>query len=524
MRIDTLVKHFIIVFSISIAAGSSAALASWPTFGRDNQRDGWAKNETQISADTVKGLQLLWKLKLDNQPKQLNSLTSPVVINPVYTNHGAETYVVVGGSSDNLYVIDSDTGKLVWQKHFSDRAAAYKTGEDSGSYFCPVALNDTPVIANGREGVTVYVVSMDGRLHGLNIVTGKDRFPAKQFVPPYSKNWSLNLANDFVYTSTSQGCGRTKSGVWAFDLANPDTPPAVFTSDPMGGGIWGRGGVSIGSNGTVFAETGDGPVAPEKNEYGDAFLALSSKTLKLLDYFIPENANYVTRKDLDMGNSTPAVFTYKGRELLVGSGKEGKLFLLDAKSLGSDTHRKALFVSPRYTNQSADIAGNGFWGAYATWEDAKGRRWVYAPAWGPLASDVPGFPVTNGPAPHGSIMAFKVEEKAGNPALVPAWMSRDLSVPEPPVIANGVVFAISSGEFTRQVSPSGQLYTAAERIAHRTGHAVLYAFDAQAGKELFSSGDLIPSFTHFGGLAVSDGRVYLTTYDGTVYAFGFKGE
>lgn len=499
-------------------------MASWPTFGGDSQRDGWAKGETQISPQNVKNLQLLWKLKLDNEPKQLNSLTSPVVINPVYTNQGAETYVVVGGSSDNLYVIDSDTGKLVWQKHFTDTATPYKTGEDSGSYFCPVALNDTPVIGNGRDGVTVYVVSMDGRLHALNIVTGKDRFPAKQFVPPYSKDWSLNLANNVIYTSTSQGCGRVKSGVWAFDLGNPDTPPDVFTTDPMGAGVWGRGGVSVGANGTVFAETGDGPVDPEKGEFGDAFLALSSKEVKLLDYFVPEDANYITRKDLDMGNSTPAVFNYKGRELLAGSGKQGKLFLLDAKSLGGSTHRTPMFASPRYTNQSADIAGKGFWGAYATWQNDKGERWLYAPAWGPLASDVPAFPATNGPAPHGSIMAFKVEEKNGNPVLTAAWMSRDMSVPEPPVIANGVVFALSSGEFTRQVSPSGELYTAEQRIAHRTGHAILYAFDAETGKELFSSGNLIPSFTHLGGLAVSDGRVYLTTYDGTVYAFGFKGE
>lgn len=518
------IRHLIIAYFVSVFCAASAAMASWPTFGGDIQRDGWAKSETEISPETVKGLQLLWKLKLDNEPKQLNSLTVPVVINPVYTNHGAETYVVVGGSSDNLYVIDSDTGKLVWKKHFTNQASPYKEGEDSGSYFCPAALNDIPVIGQGHLGVTVYVISIDGRLHALNIVTGKDRLPPKQFVPPYSKNWSLNLTQNFLYTSTSQGCGRVKSGVWAFDLNNPGAPPAFFESDATGGGVWGRGGVSIGAGGTVFAETGDGSADPAKDEFGDAFLALSSKTLKLLDYFIPKNYGYITRKDLDMGNSTPAVFTYKGRELLVGSGKEGKLFLLDAKSLGGSSHREPLFVSPRYTNQGPDIAGNGFWGAYATWQDGKGERWVYAPAWGPLASDVPPFPVTNGPAPHGSIMAFKVEEKNGAPVLAPAWMSRDLSVPEPPAIANGVVFAISSGEFTRQVKPNGQLYTAQERIAHHTGHAVLYAFDAETGKDLFSSGDLIPSFTHFGGLAVSDGRVYLSTYDGTVYAFGFKGE
>ncbi len=501
----------------------SVAAASWLTFGGDAQRSGWAKDETALSPDTVKGMQLLWSLKFDNQPKELNSLTPPIVINPVYTNHGAETYVVVGGSSDNLYVVDGDTGKLVWQKHFTNEVPV-SADPQHGSYFCPDALNDTPAIQNGKAGVTVYVISVDGKLHALNIVNGEDRFPPRQFVPPYSKNWSLNIVGDYVYTTTSQGCGKAKSGVWALDLNSPDKPVAFFQSDAYGGGIWGRGGASIGLQGTVYAATGDGPFDPGSGKYADTFLALSPKDLKLLDYFTPANANYLTRKDLDMGNGTPIVFTYKGRELLVGSGKEGKLFLLDGKSLGGETHRKPLFESPLYTNQEGDIAGRGFWGAFASWEDAKGVRWLYAPAWGPGASKAPPFPIANGPVPDGSIMAFKVEENNGQPVLTPAWSSRNMAVPEPPVVANGVVFAISSGEFTRQVKEDGTLYTAEERIKLTTGNAVLYAFDAQTGKELFSSGKSMPSFTHFGGLAVSDGRVYATTHDGTLYAFGISGQ
>ena len=50
----------------------SIATASWLTFGGNPQRNGWAQNETSISADTVKGMQLLWKVKLENQPKELN--------------------------------------------------------------------------------------------------------------------------------------------------------------------------------------------------------------------------------------------------------------------------------------------------------------------------------------------------------------------------------------------------------------------------------------------------------------------
>lgn len=507
----------------AIAFSCSVAAASWLTFGGGPQRDGWAKDETAISPETVPKLQLLWKLKLENAPKALNSLTSPVVINPVYTNHGAETYVVVGGSSDNLFVVDADTGRLVWQKHFENGLPGDKNAQ-SGSYFCPDALNDTPAIQHVKAGPTVYVVSIDGKLHALNLVDGEDRFPPKQFVPGYSKNWSLNVVNDVVYTTTSQGCGSAKSGVWGMDLNDPDKPVSFFESDPFGGGIWGRGGASVGPSGTVYAATGDGVFDPAEHKYADTVLALGPKDLKLEDYFTPGNASYLTRKDLDMGNTTPIVFSYHGRELVVASGKEGRLLLLDAKSLGGPTHRKGLFESPLYANAEADIAGRGFWGAFASWQDPKGVRWLYAPAWGVVAPNAPAFPMTNGATPDGSIMAFKVEEKNGAPVLTPAWISRDMSVPEPPVVANGVVLSLSSGEFTRQIKEDGSLYTAEERIRLSKGNATLYAFDAETGKELFSSGKTMPSFTHMGAIAVSDGRVYATTHDSTLYAFGLPGQ
>lgn len=503
---------------VALALSCSVAAASWLTFGGDAQRDGWAKGETAISPDTAPKLQLLWKLKLENAPKALNSLTSPVVINPVYTNHGAETYVVIGGSSDNLFVVDADTGKLVWQKHFANELPVDKNAQ-SGSYFCPDALNDTPAIQHIKAGPTVFVISIDGKLHALNLVDGEDRFPPKQFVPAYSKNWSLNVMNGVVYTTTSQGCGDAKSGVWAMDLESPDKPVSFFQSDAFGGGIWGRGGASVGPDGTVYAATGDGAFDPANGKYADTVLALTPKDLKLADYFTPANASYLTRKDLDMGNVTPIMFSFQGRELIVAAGKEGKLLLLDAKSLGGTTHRKGLFESPLYANAEADIAGRGIWGAFASWEN-KGVRWLYAPVWGAAAPNAPAFSITNGAASDGSIMAYKVEEKDGQPILTPAWISHNMAVPEPPVVANGVVFSVSSGEFTRQVKENGTLYTADERMRLSTGNASLYAFDAQTGKELFSSGKTMSSFTHLGAVAVSAGRVYATTHDSTLYAFG----
>jgi hypothetical protein len=208
---------------------------------------------------------------------------------------------------------------------------------------------------------------------------------------------------------------------------------------------------------------------------------------------------------------------------LAGAGKEGRLFLLDTASLGGETHRQPLYRSPLITNEEINHAAHGFWGAMATWEDREGTRWLLAPAWGPLHSAAAPFPVSYGDAPHGSVMAFRVEVKQGAPALSPAWMSRDLNVPEPPIVAGAVVFVLSSGEDVQQVEASGMAHNTAGRLAG-SGKAVLYALDAETGKELFNSGDTLTSFTHFGGIAISNGRIFVTTWDGYVYAFGLHNE
>ncbi len=53
-------------------------------------------------------------------------------------------------------------------------------------------------------------------------------------------------------------------------------------------------------------------------------------------------------------------------------------------------------------------------------------------------------------------------------------------------------------------------------------HAVLYALDAQTGKELWSSGDQITSWNHWSGLSIANGRVYIGTFDSILYCFGIK--
>jgi outer membrane protein assembly factor BamB len=491
--------------------------ANWLSYGHDPQRTGWSPQETDINRANAKSMSLLWKAHLDNQPRELNSLTAPVNVEWVTTDKGMAEIVIVGGASDNLFALDANSGKLIWKKSFEAE------GKPHGSFWlCPNALNDTPLIRKDGLAATVFVISSDGKLHMLNAINGEDRTPPQKFVPPFSKNWSLNLVNNVLYTNTSQGCNGARSGVYAMDLGAPDHPSKFFQSATGGAGIWGRAGVAIGEHGMVFAQTGDGSYDASRGQLPDTVVQLSVKDLTLVDYFTPANHNYLSRKDLDMGSASPTVFSINGHEVVAAGGKEGVIYLLDAQHIGGPDHKTPLYHSPLLANEDADFAGRGFWGAFATAEDEQKGRWLYAPALGAAASGVK-FPLTNGDAPNGSIMALRVTEKDGKFEATPAWISRDMNLPEPPIVAGGLVFAISNGEFARQSKGTeGGLYSSAERIAKHAGHAVLYAFDMTTGKELYSSGETMPGWTHFSGISISGGKVFVTTFDSNVYAFGVK--
>ena len=508
---------FLLMFLLRAGAGQ------WTTFGGNPQRDGWARDETILTPQNVKDMKLMWKIQLDSPLKELNSLRAPLVAEGVLTAQGHKDIVVVAGGADTVDTVDIDTGRLLWHKQFTQGSQPSRPA----GWLCPNALNPTPVIQTGGispRDRTVLAISADGKLHALNIVNGEDRTPPVDFVPPFSKSWSLNLVDNVLYTTTSQGCNGAKSGVWAMDMKDPKKPVSFFQSDTTGGGVWGRGGVSVGpDNQTIYAATGDGPFSAEAGKYGNSFLALSPKDLKLKDYYTPSNWIFLNRKDLDLC-VTPVAFHYKNWDLVVGGGKEGRLVLLDAKQLGGATHQDPLFQSPVFLNEDLYSAGRGFWGTLTTWEDKQGTRWVYAPGWGPLASKAPPFATTNGEVPDGALMAYKVEEKEGKPVLTPAWISRNMNVPESAIVANGVVFVVASGENALQVDSEGRLMNSEQRMKTAKGHAILYALDAETGKELYSSGDQMPAITHFSGIAISNGRIYVTTIDAELYSYGLEGQ
>jgi hypothetical protein len=522
-----------------LIAQSSAR--DWTTWGYDPERTGWNKGETSFTPANVQGLTLRWKTQLSTPPKDivLSTLTAPLVAEGVSTAQGAKNLVFLLGADDTVFALDADNGKLLWQRTFPNPAAPLWPA----TWLCSNTVNDTPVI--DKQNAIIFFITSDGKLRGLSLSDGADRMTPANMIEPYARAWSLNLIDNVVYTTSGRGCGQLPKGVKppvvpgsvsamdVSDLAHPQLT-RFYTSGTKYAGPWGRGGVTRGPNGTVITQTADGLYDPAGGIFGETVLRFAPKASRLLDSFTPSNWQYLNEKDLDLGSASSDVFAFQNRTLVAVAGKEGVLYLLDANDLGGGppAHATPLYKSPQLANDAAEgrNPGEGVWGAITTYETPDGKRFLYVPIWGPPSKSAPAFKSTGGPAPHGSIMAFEVFVEGGKVSLIPQWTSPDMLVPDPPVVANGVLFAIQTGEQTIQ-SPA-YVHGTQDQINHNplaaqyrstpVNNLILFAFDAETGKQLYSSDKVITDWVHFSEPVVALGKVFIVTHDAHVYALGLK--
>jgi len=493
--------------------------ADWLTDGGDVRRTNWQKDEKILTKENVKNLTLLWKTKLNNEQRQMHSLLEPLIIGRVQTTKGPRELVIQAGSGDNIFALDAKTGELVWTKHFESQ---YKEPEGArASVLCPGGMTSNVTIGPGAAAgkYTIYASGWDGRLHQVNAADGEEIAPVEKFMPMNGKPYAMSLLDNVIYVHTAQGCGGNPNMVYTYDLATHK----VGSWGPAGGGMWGRSGPAISKDKVMYTGTGDGRWAPEDGLYGNGIIGVkqdpATKALELVDYYGPSNAEWLVKRDLDM-QVTPVIYDWEGKEYMVDASKECRLYLMDTASVGGDDHRTPVFRTPLICNEIVDFAEAGIWGSLASWED-KGTRWVLTPFWGPKHSKYKA-PIENGTIKKGAIAAFKMAKVNGKVVLEPAWLSGDINQAEPPVIANGMIFAYGSGENTAQAYPDVGLDFRMERRVPLSTRVKVHVLDAQNGKELWNSGDAIQNWNHWSGITVANGQIYVNSWDGHIYAFGLK--
>jgi hypothetical protein len=172
---------------------------------------------------------------------------------------------------------------------------------------------------------------------------------------------ALALANGRLYVGeASHGDNSPYHGwVLGFD-ASSLALTAAFNTTPNGGlgGIWESGGrLATDNQGFLYFETGNGTCDEELDQngfpkfgnYGDSFVKLAldpstdtnnqninGRDLEVVDYFTPFNEQFLEDVDADLGSGGLTILpdlagSDTHRHLLLGSGKEGKIGLLDIR-------------------------------------------------------------------------------------------------------------------------------------------------------------------------------------------------
>jgi outer membrane protein assembly factor BamB len=485
----------------------------WATSGGDAQRSSWVRTDAKISPAGLEkpGFTFLWKLKLANDARQLNSLTPAVLMERYIGYRGFRALAHLATSGDTIIALDTDLGHIEWKQTIGTPAGG------AGTLACPGGLTAGPVrltsaafptapagrgggfgrggpaksgvgepgegavtlraladaAAPGRGGIPamdagrrgggmqqrqpgyIYTISSDGKLHLMYLSNGHEPNPAIPFLPANANASGLIVIDNVAYVATSNGCGGAPNGVWALDLGTQKV-----TSWKSAGNLAGSAGPAFGPDGTIYAGSDTGEL-----------VALAPKTLQVTATYKSDGAGFV---------SSPVVFEYRDKPWVAIAGKDGAVHVLPS-TLGQTAFKTR-----------ADAAFGGAQ-ALTAWKDGNGTSWLLAPG-------------------TGSVVAWKVVDRNGSPALEDGWKSRDMAAPLPPIVVNGVIFAAASAEAKGND---------AKTIAQRSGKAVLYALDGKTGRELWNSGSTITSFVHSGGLSAAGSQVYLSTYDGSFYAFGF---
>jgi outer membrane protein assembly factor BamB len=499
---------------LCLPSASGQRPGNWSVARGDAGHSGWQKVESKLSKDTIAGqFKFLWKIQLGKATKDTTSFSEPLLAPRLINSHGFKD-LVLWASTDAVYAVDSELGKMEWEKHFDAAASASGCGASNLGIVLeaprvinfaarpkpgqPRPPNPEPMAPSERRvGLSaggggfglkgIYILTADGYLHEQVLTTGAEFAPAVKFLPgPTGSSNGLNIVGDNIYTATKSGCGNAENALWAMDMSSSSYPVSSYqlkSVAPL---------VSMGptlANGAAYIVTGSGTSDSAASIHANSVVALSEEGLKVKDWYTPSGAGNDT-----LQNVTPVAFTYKQKKLLAAPGRNGSFVLLDSESLGGPDHHVPLAETSRISGARKDA-----WSGMASWQDAGGTTWILASVPGPLEKGAK-FETQNGVAAHGSIVAFKVEEKEGKITLTPAWSSRDLINPAPPVIANGVVIALSEGD--------------------ARNHATLYVLDADTGKELYSSGDAIPTYAHLAGVAVGDGHAFFVTHDNMLYSFG----
>jgi hypothetical protein len=260
------------------------------------------------------------------------------------------------------------------------------------------------------------------------------------------------------------GCGGPANGVYAI---KPVPTPAGGTFPKVNTWITGTANPhtpSFTADGAMFVTVGSGT-----GKFSDSVVSLDPATLEVKSTFTQPGANFV---------SSATIFRVDTRDIVAAQAADGRIFLLDGANLST----------PLYVSTASGKSSTYQPAGLATWQDASKQRWILSTTFS-------------------SVVAYKLTLNGNSTSLTPGWTLNGLNAPLAPLVVNGVVFALSSGDSASAAK----------------GSAELYAVDGMTGKTIWNSGKTITGYVpRSSALWNSLGQILFSTSDSTIYAYGMN--
>jgi hypothetical protein len=512
------------------AKSASAGIAVVPfgvyTFHNNLARDGANTHETDLTAAKVGSTTTFGKLfscAVDGA-----AYTQPLWVPGLNINGANHNVIFVATQHDTVYAFDADTSPCVqlWQVSLLQGSETPVPNTDVGNNFGDIqpeiGITGTPVIDPATH--TMYLVAKSEapggvfhmRLHALNLRNGAEAFNGPieiagsvsgsgmgasgntlNFDPHTEHQRSgLALANGVVYVAFASHEDRDPYHGWLFgyDAGNLQTRLSIYNATPNGtrGGIWmGGGAPAVDGGGNLYVLTGNGNFNPGSNDFGDSALKLSP-TLSVSDRFTPYNQATLEANDADFASSGLLLLPDQATgpaHLLIASGKEGRIYLIDRDSMGGF----CASCSTTDTNIVQSFFATNNFGTPAFWNNALYFAGVDFASSGDFLKRFPFTAGTGLATSFASRSAIRYRFPGANPSVSSNGTSE------------GIVWAIDASQY----GPPAQ---------GAPGPAVLHAYDAMnLVNELWNSSqasanrDQAGNAVKFTAPTIINGKVYMTT-------------
>ena len=501
---------------VTVTVNNLSSAVTVATQHNDAARTGANLAETTLSPARVRAAEFgkIFERSVDDeiwgQPLYVPNVSVP--------GAGLRNVVYVATASDSVYTFDADNpgaNAPLWRVSYIDPSHDVVPGARA-DVACDdlagnIGITGTPAIDPQNQAIYFVAVTKESgtyvqRLHALDLRDGTElpnspvRVQATSFDPQTeSQRAALLLSNGIVYVAWGSYCHTLPGHGWVigYDARSLQQISAVTTSpDGILAGISQSGqGLSADSEGYVYAITGGGTFDADASgaDYGSSFLKFAPAG-GLIDWFTPFNVAALSAAGLELG--TQGALPIPGTRVVIGGGKEGRLYVLDRDNMGHTQAGDDSQILQSFTVSPGRLDASPIY-----WDSPVSGPTIYV--W-PDSTTLRAYRLVGGTFDTATVGQSSVTA-SGAPGGVLS-LSADGATP-----GTGIVWA--------SVSNGGSALSS-------TQPGILRAFDADdLSHELWNSEqnptrDRVGAFSKNSAPTIANGKVYVATFSGRLVIYG----